>query len=385
MENNVPDNLSIGIVDADESQRKHLREQLDKHDHVEISGEYTDVALDRELIQANDPDVLIIELDSPEDPYRTLELVESLKLAHPSMAVIVNSSRNSSELIMSALRAGVQEYLHRPVNAEDLDKALDKFRTLRSHSSITSDSTGRIISVFSKRGGLGVTTIAVNLSLALSEVSDQRAALVDLDLQLGDVSSFLDLAPQYDILDACGDGEAVDVTKLQSCMTPHKSGVSVLAEPENPRDSEQVTDSQVRQILSQLRSMYRHVVVDASHVINEATAGALEQSHSILVVTVATISSVRATKRTLGLFRSMGVDQGNVHVVVNRASRSDSIKVDEIESTLDHPVFWTIPNNYRAAIDAINTGIPLINGKRPSNVGKSIMQLAETLMNNTRK
>lgn len=381
MENNVPDKLSIAIVDADESQRNHLREQLETYDDVEISGEYSDVELDRELIQSNDPDVLIIELDSLDDPYRTLELVESVKLAQPSMAVIVNSSRNSSDLIMSALRAGVQEYLQRPVNADDLGKALDKLRRLRSHGAIGSSNKGKIISVFSKRGGLGVTTVAVNLGIALSEATEQRSALVDLDLQLGDVTSFLDLRPEYDILDACGDGEAVDMTKLQSCMTPHKSGVSVLAEPENPRNSSEVSESQIKQILNQLKSMYRHVIVDASHVINEATVGALEQSQSILVVTVATISSVRATKRTLGLFRSMGFDPGTVHVIVNRASRSDSIKVDEIENTLNHPVFWTIPNNYRATLDAINTGVPLINGRRPSNVGKSIMQLANALMN----
>jgi pilus assembly protein CpaE len=241
-----------------------------------------------------------------------------------------------------------------------------------------------VITVFSKRGGLGVTTLAVNLGIAFSEVANQRTALVDLDLQLGDITSFLDLSPNYDILDACGEGPEVDAVKLQSCMTPHKSGVVVLAEPRSPDDFAEVNGHKVNQILEHLGSMYRYVVVDASHSFNDSTYSAFEKSDNILTVTVSTVSSIRATKRSLDLFRSLGYGPDKVHIVVNRVSKADTIQVSEIEKTLDYPVSWTIPNNYKVVIDAINSGVPLLNGKRPSNVGKGIMQLAEALMDGYR-
>ncbi|MCK4857703.1 MAG: AAA family ATPase [candidate division Zixibacteria bacterium] len=380
----VPSNLSIMIVDADRSQRLLLRRHLDTIDGIEIAAEQGNINECLQSADANPPDVLIVELDTSNNLDKTLEAVGSLKLTHPTIAVFVNSTSNTPELIMSAMRAGAQEFLRRPVELDKLRKALEKVRILTTHTKAKTATRGKVVSVFSKRGGLGVTTLAVNLGIALSEVSEQRTALIDLDLQLGDITSFLNLTPEYDILDACGDGEEVDEMQLQSCMTLHGSGVAVLAEPGNPDASAEVSGRQVTEILDHLRSMYGYVVVDASHSFSDSTYSAFEQSDNILIVTVSTVSSIRATKKSLELFRSLGYGPDKVQIVVNRVSKADGIRVNQIEKTLDYPVFWTIPNNYRAVVDAINSGIPLVNGKRPADVGKSVIRLAEALMNGNR-
>jgi pilus assembly protein CpaE len=381
----VRDRLAVMIVDADRSQRRSLRGHLEGHDKVEIMSESKRIDDCLGKVQNDPPDILIVHLDTSADPDKTLGVVESLKLAHPLLAVFVNSNSSEPELIMSAMRAGAQEFLQRPVEMDDLHRAIDKVRRLRSHTESKTVTRGEVVSVFSKRGGLGITTLAVNLGIALSEISEQRTALMDLDLQLGDVTSFLDLSPEYGILDACNDSDEVDKTTLQSCMTPHRSGVMILAEKGDSDEPSEVTGSQVKQILEHLRSIYRYVVVDTSHILNDSTSSAFEQSDHVLVVTVSTVSSIRATKRTLDMFRSKGYGPDKVHIVVNRVSKIDSIQVNEIEKTLNYPVFWTIPNNYKVVIDAINSGVPLVNGKRMSNVGKSVMQLAELLTNGARR
>lgn len=377
-------NLSVIIVDNERSQRRALRNQLSSIESIDVEAEEKLIDDCMERAVKDPPDIMIVELDGASEPEKTLEAVEGLKLAHPEIAVFVQSADQSPELIMSAMRAGAQEFFRRPVDSESLSKAIDKVRRLKTLSSPRTPTEGKVVSLFSKRGGLGVTTLAVNLGIALSELSERRTALMDLDLQLGDITSFLDLSPEYNILDACDNHQDVDENKLQSCMTPHKSGVAVLAEPGISDQLAEISGHHVTQILDHLRSMYGYVVVDASHTFNETTYSAFEHSDSVLILTVSTVSSIRATKQSLQLFRSLGYGPEKVHIIVNRVCKADNIRIDEIEKTLDYPVFWTIPNNYKAVIDAINSGIPLVNGGRPSNVSKSVVRLAETLMSSYR-
>jgi pilus assembly protein CpaE len=370
----MPEKLSIALVDADGSVRKMLRSQLDKMENIKLVSESKQIDQAFEMVGRIKPDVLILEL--PQNATNTLRWTERIKIEFPDTAIFVSSAVRTPELIISAMRAGAQEFLNQPVDPDELKKAIEKIFVTKEKIKAQVPEKGRIISVFSKKGGLGVTTLAVNLGVALSQMAEKKTALIDLDLQFGDITSFLNLFPEYSIIDVCDKNGGVDEVKLQSCMTRHQSGVFALAEPKNPAESENISPSQINQVLRHLKSMFSYVIVDTPHIFDSKTLEAFELSDHIILVTVPNISSIRATKKALGVFRDLGYAPDKVRVIVNRVGKKDPIKAEAIEKTIHYPVSWVIPNNYPAVIEAINTGIPLLNHKGGSNVAKSIQDLA---------
>ena len=331
-----------------------------------------------EALRKHALDILVVELSPKADFTASLNRIERVRSEFPNLSIFVTSSSKAPELIIAAMRAGAQEFLAKPINEHELNQAVEKCRR-RKDVAGGRGQAGRLISVFSKTGGVGVTTLAVNLGVALAQRETQRAALVDLNLLQGDAASLLDLEPRYSIIDACESGDHVDSDKLQSCMSPHPSGLSILSEPSHPAASDEVSAHQVKSVLQQLKALYPFVVIDTPHIFEPRVLAALDISTTILLTTVATIPALRSTGKVLALFREMGYTSDKVRLVVNRVSGVDRIETKEITRTLGYDAFWTLPNNYAAASDALNTGTPLVTQKRLTNVAKSILEMAEAV------
>ncbi|MCK4657113.1 MAG: AAA family ATPase, partial [candidate division Zixibacteria bacterium] len=361
---------------------EELSSQFEQMEYVEVIPEVQALENAYEAVSDMRPDVLVVELNSSGDPNAKLKWAERVKSEFPDTAIFVSSENNSPDLLMSAMRAGVQEFLRKPVETDRFIEAFERVGRIRlGHDRQRREESGSVMSLFSIKGGVGVTTLSVNIGVAMSRLTGKEAAIVDLDLQLGDVANYLDLTPTYNILDACGDGDSVDETQLQGCMTRHDSNVFVLAEPKGLVDSNTIKESQVDQILRHLKSMYSFVIVDTPHVFDHKTLAAFSNSDYVVLVAVASISSIRATRKSLDFLRSQGYGTEKLKVLINRSSKKDDIKSSEIESALDYPVTWTVPNNYRDVIESINSGIPLAGQKRLSNVGKSIEKLTNEVQN----
>lgn len=373
----MAEKLSIAVADTDGAVRKMLKNQFSQMNNVTLVSEIKRAEEVFEEVRRTKPDILILEL--PRDFSKSLRIAERIKTELPNLSIFVSSEAKTPELIISAMRAGASEFLSKPLDPDELKVAIEKALKQKEQIKVQAPKVGRIISVFSKKGGMGVTTLAVNLGVALSQMDDRKTALLDLDLQLGDVSSFLNLSPEYNIIDVCNKEGGIDEVKLQSCMTRHQSGVYVLAEPKNPADSENISSSQINSILLHLRSMFSFAIIDTPHTFDSKILEAFEISDHIMLITVPSVSSIRATKKTLTVFRDLGYAPDKVKLVVNRVSKRDRITADEIEKTLNYPITFEIPNNYPAVIDAINTGIPLVNHQTDSNVAKSITELANDI------
>jgi len=373
----MAEKLSIAVADTDGAVRKMLKNLFSQMNNVKLVSEIKRAEEVFEEVRRAKPDILILEL--PRDFSKTLRIAERIKTELPNLSIFVSSEAKTPELIISAMRAGASEFFSKPLDPDELKVAIEKALKLKEQIKVQAPKVGRIISVFSKKGGMGVTTLAVNLGVALSQMDERKTALLDLDLQLGDVSSFLNLSPEYNIIDVCNKEGGIDEVKLQSCMTRHQSGVYVLAEPKNPADSENISSSQINSILLHLRSMFSFAIIDTPHTFDSKTLEAFEISDHIMLITVPSVSSIRATKKTLTVFRDLGYAPDKVKLVVNRVSKKDRITADEIEKTLNYPITFVIPNNYPAVIDAINTGIPLVNHQTDSNVAKSITELANDI------
>lgn len=326
------------------------------------------------------PDIILVDLRLGETPRRVFDWIERYKLNHPRVAIFVCASDQVPELLLAAMRAGAQEYLPMPIVQDQLDEAISRILVVRrQHHDQPTSVGGKILSVYSGKGGLGVTTIAVNLGIAIARLADQPQALMGLNFQVEDVTSMLDLRPDYTVLDVLHGTDQIDREALQSCMTYHESGVYVLAEPSGHAETV-VSPAQIRGILGGLTDTYPYSVLDLPHSLEPHCRAALEVSDMVLLVTAANINAIRAVRRSLAVLSHLGIGSHKARVILNRTSGRDEISAKDIEKTLDCEIFWSIPNDYPAVAEAINTGVPLVHGGRMSKVGKSVYQLAEQIV-----
>ncbi len=366
--------LSILILNADPETTAHFEKLPDAQ--LATASLNSEVWID--ALRKHPVDILVVELSSKADFTSSLNRLERVRSEFPNISVFVTSASKAPELIIAAMRAGAQEFLGLPINEHELNQAVERSRR-RKDVSTGRQQPGKLISVFSKTGGVGVTTLAVNLGVALAQGDSKRAALVDLNLQHGDAASLLDLEPRYSILDACESGDHVDIDKLQSCMSPHSSGLSILSEPPHPTASDEVSAHQVQSVLQQLRGIYPYVLIDMPHNFEPRVITAFDLSNTILLTTVATIPALRSARKVLSYFRELGYSSEKVKLVVNRVSKIDRIEAKDIARTLDYETFWICPNNYIAASDALNAGAPMVSQKRLTNVAKSILEMADVV------
>lgn len=370
----MPDCLSILILNGDAETTRQFEKLADAQ--LATASLHADGWI--EALRKQPVDILVVELSPKADFTTLLNRIERVRSEFPDLSIYVTSSSKAPELIISAMRAGAQEFLSKPINEHELNQVVERSRRRRDISA-GRRHPGKLISIFSKTGGVGVTTLAVNLGVALAQGEAKRAALVDLNLQHGDAASLLNLEPAYSIVDACESGDHVDSDKLQSCMSPHPSGLSILAEPPHPAASDEVSAHQVQSVLQHLRANFPYVVVDTPHIFEPRVMAAFDLSSTILLATVATIPALRSARKVLALFRELGYSSDKVKLVVNRVSKIDRIETKDIRRTLDYETFWTLPNNYVATSDALNTGTPLVTQKRLTNVARGILEMAEAV------
>ena len=385
LDKKMNDKLTILVVDSDEQSRKSIRNAVKDFPDVQIKGETQSLSDGQHMARKIKPDILILEL--PSDFERTLRTAEQIKSDSPGTLIFITSKSKDPEIIISAMRAGAQEFLIRPIEPSELKKAIEKTqKILEKQKKTPRVETGKIITVFSKKGGVGVTTIAINLALGLTQLSQkeskerkEKTVIVDLDMQLGDVTSFMNLMPDFTIVDACNRNGDIDAVKLDQSLLRSPSGLRVLGEPKDPMEAEIVTPAHIHKILSQLRYRFPYVVVDTPHTFDNKTQEIFDLSNYILLVTVSNISVLRATKKTLDFLKNLGYGEEKVKVIANRIGRKDRITMDEMEKALHFPVSWQIPNNYPVVIDSINSGLPLVGDKKSSNVADSLIGLAEEI------
>jgi pilus assembly protein CpaE len=238
--------------------------------------------------------------------------------------------------------------------------------------------TGSIIAVFGVKGGVGKTTLATNLAVALAQESSASVALVDLDVPFGDVALMLDIHPEQDILDALADGAVDDLERLQQLLvrTPH--GVHVLSAPLAPDDAGGVDSGKVGQLLKRLAALHQFVLVDTPVGLNELTAAALDASELALLVTTPEIAALRRTHACLRLLQGLEFSTSKLQLVLNRVESKTKVNSSEAIEALGHPVAWRVANDY-AAMQSSAVGSPVVVSQPRSRLTKDIHLIARQL------
>jgi pilus assembly protein CpaE len=323
------------------------------------------------------PDLVIADLPDdraggPEGP--PARMIETLARTFPEAAVFATGPSVSADFVIEVIRAGAVEFLRQPVQAGDLAAALEKLLRLRRPTQPVA-RPGRIISVFSTKGGLGVTTVATNLAVCLAERAPGRTILIDLDTRQSDVATFLNLRPTYSVVDALENPDRLDASFLQGLVVRHASGLVVLPGPTRVERT-QFSAEQVHSMLEVIRTQFDHVVLDLRHDLDPGTIAALEVSDSVLFLTSLTVSALRSAAAGLAAFRHLGLNSHRVKLVVMREGTGEDVTIKHANETLGLPIHWRTPSDYPTVVSAINSGEPVVTASPRSKISRNLRELA---------
>lgn len=367
--------LRLVVVDSDRAARKYIKESIGENG-TRVIGEAGDAKAGLRLVRGLQPDLVLLEL--PASASHTIEIVRKIREELPDTGIIISSHESSPQLILSCIRAGAQEFVTRPIDVQELEKAIEHVRKLLERMISSGKKRGTVLSVFSSKGGTGATSVAVNLGVALANREDTRSVLVDLSFQMGDLSLMLDTPPSHDLTDAFEEG-ALDEAKLRAMLTQHPSGVYILTVAATPEVGEDITRDHIVELFGTLCTIFDYVIVDVGRHLDDRTIEALELSHAILLMSSQDLPTVRNVSRYLDIFDRLKLERERMHLIVNRFSKKARLNTGDVEKALDMEVFWTIPNAFQPMSLGIDEGSPAVLEAPRSKLAQSFRDLANCL------
>lgn len=334
--------------------------------------------------QEADPDVVLVSLEEP--LARALRTIEVLSITFPHKGIIAVAPTTDRDATRKAIRAGARDFLTTPFGRDDVERAVvavfeaqNKRQELSSPENRQVIAKGAIVVVFGAKGGIGKTTLAVNLATAIEHTTKSRVALVDLDLQMGDVALMLNVTPDRNISDATANADRLEPDFVQSLVFQDASGVRVLSSVVNPEDSADITADQVGKVLDALVRMFDYVVVDTSPALNDVNIAAVDRAAVTLLLTSPELSSVKRTKISLDVLRhGLHYPEERMKLVVNSPSPLRGMPVDEIEAALDVRVFWHVPFD-NAVSESVKVGRPVFETKPTGRFSVTTIGLARAV------
>ncbi|MFL6332893.1 MAG: CpaE family protein [Pyrinomonadaceae bacterium] len=321
-------------------------------------------------IQRLAPSAAVVALGA--EPEAGLRFVERLARECPRTAVICASRDASPDTILRSIRAGAREFLRLPVRPEEFATVYQRTAEFCAVQPEAPKRRGRVLSVFSSKGGTGTTFIATNVAAALRAPT----VLLDLNLQAGDLGLFLGVEPKFSVADLVENIDRVDDALLRSYLTPHTENLSLLAAPREADSADDIEAEHVFQVLEILRARHDYVVVDPQHTFDSITLAALDQSDEIVLVLTLDIPAIRSTQRALQIFDRLGYPRHKLHVVVNRFSKQIDLDLRQVERFIGERVTGYVQSDYRTAVNSINLGQPLVDSEPNSKIATELRQIA---------
>jgi pilus assembly protein CpaE len=316
------------------------------------------------------PSAVVVALGP--QPDAELRFVERVARECPQSSVICASRDASPDLILRSMRAGAREFLRLPIRPDEFATVYQRTAEFCAVQPEAPKKRGRVISVFSSKGGTGTTFIATNVAAALQS----STVLVDLNLHAGDLGLFLGVEPKFSIADLIENHKRVDDQLLRSYLTPHSEKLSLLSAPREADSADDIEAEHVFQVLEILRERHDYVVVDPQHTFDAITLAALDQSDEILLVLTLDIPAIRSTQRALQIFDRLGYPRHKLHVVVNRFSKQIDLDLRQVERFLGERVAGYVQSDYRTAVNSINLGRPLVTDEPQSKIATELRQIA---------
>jgi pilus assembly protein CpaE len=388
--------IRVMIVDDVSETRENVRKLLQFESDVDVVGVARTGKEAIQLSQDLNPDVVLMDINMPD--MDGITATEAIRAKLPAVQVVILSVQGDQNYMRRAMLAGARDFLTKPPMGDELISAIRRAgsmaQTERSKSAQVQIAPilgnpasimgygvpkGKIVTIYSPKGGTGCTTLAVNLALTLNN-EDTRVALVDGNLQFGDVAVFINEQGKNTIIDLAPRAEELDPEIVEEVMLKHAaSGLHVLAAPSRPEYAEKVSSSQFAKVLEYLRQMYAYVIVDTAALLTDVTLSAIDVSDLLVLVTTQDIPSIKNCRLFLDLLQTLGIERDRVLFVMNRYDKRINITPDRIAENLKQEVASVIPLDEQTATKAVNRGIPFVLESKNQPAARGVFSLAENV------
>ena len=389
----MPEKTRVLVVDDIAETRENVRKLLQFEADIEVVGA---ARTGKEAVQLTDelkPDVILMDINMPD--MDGITATEMIRQRNPVAQIVILSVQGDPNYMRRAMLAGARDFLTKPPMADELISAVRRAGEMaqleRSKSvQVVAPSTtavktsfgsnladGRIIMIYSPKGGTGVTTLAVNLAITLNN-EETRAVLVDGNLQFGDVAVFLNEQGKNTILDLAPRADELEPEIVESVLIKHStSGLRILAAPSRPEHADNVTSDQFGKLLKYLRQLYAYVIVDTSHLLNDITLSALDSSDVVVLVVTQDIPAIKNARLFLDLLGTIGVSRNHISFVMNRYDKRISITPEKVSENLKQEIVGVIPLDERIVIPSVNRGVPFMVDNMTQPCARAVFSLAE--------
>ncbi|WP_312653297.1 AAA family ATPase [Aminipila sp.] len=373
--------INVLVISKLEKNLDAMKRMIDDEEIV-VLGDSPGGAQALNKIENVSPDMVIMFLGAGDTD--VLSLTERIILNRPRTHVILLVEYMDVDILQKSIKVGAHNVIEFPTSPKEFAEYI---KSVYHNESIRINSLNekqniawmsRVVTVFGAKGGLGKTTIATNLAVKLAE-KGKKVALIDLDLQFGDIHIFLDIEPSDTISEFVQQVFTPNIDSVRSYMTVHSSGVHVLCAPKSPEYAELVSAEKVQSLLSVLRTYYDYVIIDTPPSFTDVTITAIESSSTILFVTGLDISILKNSKLSLSLMDSLQ-QRDKVRLIVNRAVDMSSITVEDVQKIIGCPIWAKIPSDYKVAVTALNRGVPFVISSPGSTLSQSVSIVAGALI-----
>jgi len=345
---------------------------------IEIATPFGEIS-EEQIAELRRIDPQIVFLDFDQDTATAIGLARFLTDGTPQRSIIATGPALSAQDLLEAMRAGVVEYLPKPLTDEAAKAALER-ATRRLGLTATNREPGQLFAVFSPKGGAGTTSVATNLAIVLQRLTKKKTLLVDLDLELGEIAVQLGARPRFSFVDLVQNFYRIDAGLLATYIERHASGVDFLSAPFHPDAVDAPGHDQIRAILHYLKRQYDYVVVDTPKSFSVDSVAAFEEAHRILLVSTVDVPSLRNLQRCLPLLeRVTGKDRERLRLVINRYHPDDLISLDDVHKTVGLKADWTLSNDYETVSRSINSGSPVAGNGGKSRYARDLQTLGAEL------
>jgi len=367
--------ITIVVLSTGLDNFKEIRSALSSDNRVQLLAGGNDTEQLYEEVMRLKPAAALITLGANAD--QAIKLIRRLTSEAPKTVLIAAANNAAHDLLLESLRAGAREFLKLPISAEELKTVLDRVVEFCAGQVEVPKKKGRMIAVFSSKGGCGTSFIATNLAAA----TNARTALVDLNLQAGDLPLFLGIDPKYSFADMAENRARLDDSLINSFVAPYSSNLWLLAAPKEADSADEIEPEHVFDVLQRLRESFEYIVLDPQHTFDSITLAALDLSDEIVLVLTLDIPAIRSTQRALEIFDRLGYPRKKIRIVVNRWSKQIDLDLRQVEKFLGEPVIGFIPSEYQTAVTSINLGQPLVKSDPSCKISMEIKRIASTLIN----
>ncbi|HUG05768.1 MAG TPA: response regulator [Candidatus Limnocylindria bacterium] len=387
--------IRILIVDDIADTRENLAKLIGFEPDMEVAGTAGGGQEAVNMAKQHRPHVILMDINMPDmDGITATEIISNTV---PESPIIMMSVQGEQDYLRRSMLAGAREFLVKPFSADELINSirhvheLEKVRRARyapvapppapggpAAAAASGRETGKIITFFSPKGGVGRTTIATNLAVALHQITNKPVVLVDGSLPFGDIAVILNMSPKAKtIADLIGSFETADSDVIESILVQHSTGIKVMLAPPTPESTELITGAHIKHVLELLRERYAYIVVDTWPSFQEQVIAMLDVADVILTLMTLEITSLKNVRVFMEVVEKLGYDEAKVQLVANRNDSSGGIKASDVEASLGRKIPHTIVSDGRTLVLAVNRGVPFVISHRDSQVAKDIFALAQ--------